>query len=62
METRIRRGELVEVPKEWQGVVTYKQTIRKRRSKWSKAARKHVIRKNFTYKFFQAKYRGVFAV
>lgn len=30
---RKRRGELVEIPEKWVGQTTYKQTIRKRRSK-----------------------------
>jgi hypothetical protein len=30
---RIRRGKLVEIPDEWVGQTTHKQTIRKRQSK-----------------------------
>ena len=30
---RVRRGKLVEIPEEWFGKVTHKQTIRKRDSK-----------------------------
>lgn len=30
---RLRRGKLVEIPKEWVGKVTFPQTIRKRESK-----------------------------
>lgn len=37
---RVRRGRLVEIPEEWEGVVTFRQTIRKRPSKWTRKARK----------------------
>lgn len=36
---RMRRGKLVEIPEKWLGVVTTRQTIRKRRSKATKAQR-----------------------
>ncbi len=49
MQTRIRRGKVVEIPKRWQGVVTHRQTIQKRASK---GPRKHRHRK--------AKLRGKF--
>lgn len=40
--TRIRRGKVVDIPEEWQGVVTYKQTIHKRQSKKGRKQRMNI--------------------
>lgn len=37
---RVRRGKLVEIPKEWVGNVTHPQTIAKRKSKYRKGTRR----------------------
>ncbi len=36
---RMRRGKLVEIPPEWVGKTTHKQTKRKRKSDWSRSKR-----------------------
>lgn len=44
--TRKRRGKIVEIPPEWQGVVTHPQTIRKRASKLTGKARRRIKARN----------------
>lgn len=44
MKTRIRRNKEVQIPEEWQGKVTHKQTIRKRMSKQSAQVRRNTVR------------------
>lgn len=59
---RIRRGKVVEVPKEWEGKTAHPQTIRKRRSKLSRQARAmqaHPAKSGFfTKKYFDYKRFG----
>lgn len=45
---RMRRGRLVEIPEQWRGKVTDRQTIRKRPSKKTRKARNTTDR-NFTH-------------
>jgi hypothetical protein len=42
--TRIRRGKIVEIPEEWRGKVTDRQTIRKRPSKTTRKVRNAMMR------------------
>lgn len=41
---RMRRDKLVEIPEEWRGKVTDRQTIRKRPSKLTRKARNAMLR------------------
>lgn len=54
---RYRRGKLVEIPKEWVGVVTSRQTIKNRHSKQTKAVRDSERRK-FPHKNTMKPYLG----
>lgn len=44
---RTRKGKLVEIPPQWLGKVTYKQTIRKRPAKWTAQQRRNISRNPF---------------
>jgi hypothetical protein len=51
---RVRRGKLVEIPPEWIGNVTTKETIRQRTSKLSRTVKRALTESVYKYKLRNA--------